>query len=101
MKDELRGELGGQCEMLAGGDGQGNSLWSSRIAEGLLRQAGLDSVTMPQNDAGSLKEGFNTRVVDLALKGGEARLPGAEPAPEPAAPALRDVAPKAPGSSLG
>ena len=99
MKDDLAGELGGKCDMLCGGSGQNNSLWASRIADGLL-QAGLSSVNVPQPDAG-IRGAFHTAEVNVAMQGGEISRAGVQPAPEPVAPALRENAPKAPAASMG
>jgi len=99
MKDDLAGELGGKCDMLCGGDGQNSSLWASRIADGLL-QAGLSSVNVPQPDAG-IRGAFHTAEVNVAMQGGEISRPGAPPAPEQAAPSVRDNTPTAPGAYMG
>lgn len=98
MREDIAGELGGKCEMLCGGDGHNNSLWASRIADGLLK-AGM-GVNVPQPEAG-VRGAFHTAEVNVAMQGGDVTRPGMQPAPEPAAPALRDNAPKAPGATMG
>lgn len=92
MREDIAGELGGKCEMVCGGDGHNNSLWSARI-EGALRQAGMD-VTVPQPEGG-LRGAFHA----AEITSGDIARPGTQPAPEPAAPAPRDAAPRAPGFS--
>jgi hypothetical protein len=100
MSGDLRSELGAKSEILSGGDGHNNSLWTARIADGVM-QAGVD-VSIPKPELGMSSQ-FHMAEMNKMLRGENVVSHGAQPAPELATPPepQRDSTPKPQGATMG